>query len=380
MFAYHTSDGYDVLLEVTHELFDDDLQDLVFIDRPRICAIYTCSSTGEITKTERLKYFKSPKPSLYPINLNEGFDEYIFRPKVELTHLLDTVQKYILETKESVLQPDALNSEKSEGNAKRKLILCIRGALARIMAIPYRLQATKYNDFTIYASKYCDILHLTEFGWADRCTEEDSYHGKFVQTCFSYDPNEDPITDEPFDENSVPFGVYHTSLRKFDLIYSAEIGGVISDKKIDIQNMEEVNKSRFLMTKLLRAGNYSEETLNNPKCLIWWLQSYLTDTQDICFGLKNRNGIINHPVRVNTVNDIRNNRRWEPHICTGFLYSMLTLIEETMADVDCPYTVFEFQRDSFAGCIKFRKHTGKTEYSFLSEEYIKHCKERFDKI
>lgn len=67
---------------------------------------------------------------------------------------------------------------------------------------------------------------------------------------------------------------------------------------------------------------------------------------------------------------------WKPHACIRFLLTMLKLIEKTISSVSCPYTVYEFVCDLSTTCIKLKKHIGKTDYSFLTEEYIERCRKQ----
>lgn len=159
-------------------------------------------------------------------------------------------------------------------------------------------------------------------------------------------------------------------------------------------NTEEINRLRFIMTKQLNKNDWKGDILDHPKCLLWWLQAYLAKTSDICIGLRDQNGIVCTPVQVTRAEQIAKvkilivifcfqiiyilltfqNRKWKPHVCIRFLHSVLKLVEKTMAQVDCPYTVYEF--DSSTRCIKFKVHAGKTDLSFLSDDYIKKCKQR----
>uniref|UniRef100_A0A0A1XAA9 Decapping nuclease n=1 Tax=Zeugodacus cucurbitae TaxID=28588 RepID=A0A0A1XAA9_ZEUCU len=139
--------------------------------------------------------------------------------------------------------------------------------------------------------------------------------------------------------------------------------------------MGNINNLKFINTKLLWNSGFIN-IWKHPKSLLWWLQSYLSNSSDICVGLKDADGFIRMPVQLNQVKDLPRNQTWKPHICIRFLLTMLKLIETTMSSVNCPYTVYEFAYDSFTTCIKLKKHIGKTEYSFLSEEYIEHCRKQ----
>uniref|UniRef100_W8BSV2 Decapping nuclease n=1 Tax=Ceratitis capitata TaxID=7213 RepID=W8BSV2_CERCA len=385
MAAKHTDrDVYKILMNLEYkELTNDRHPPAFYLTRPEICALYSAVDPEFITRDVKLKYFKSPKS--YPIDLNEGFHQHIFQNRISNYQMLGKVQKFVLETEENVLQPNAsantqtsiTGSDRAQDMPKRKVVLSQRGFLSHIMLIPYRLKASEYNNVTFYATRYCGILHIMHMGWDEGRTKNDSYHGKFMDVCLSDDPDLDPITNVPVNDNERVYGIFKSTIKEYDLIYSAEVGGIISDHKIyDVYNMDEINKCRFINTKLLWTSQHTENIFNHSKSLHWWLQAYLAKSNDICVGLKDTDGVIRNEVVVNQVKNIPQQQKWKPHICTRFLRTTLKAVEEVMSEVDCPYTVYEFIYDSFKKCIKYRIYTGKTQYSFLSEKYIKHCKER----
>ncbi|XP_069964631.1 uncharacterized protein [Bactrocera oleae] len=306
--------------------------------------------------------------------------------------MLDITQKYVLDTKQNVLQPQgsenqtphqSLNTEddvsyQQRQNSKRKLVLSNRGCLSNIMAIPYRLEANTYNDRTFFATRYCGVFHISDCRWRTDNSSTVKFHSKFQQTCFSDklqdNPDMHPNTDVPVNDDAFISGIFHSTIKEFDLIYSGEIMGIVSKHKIDdMQNIENINKLRFINTKLFWKTRLPD-IWKDPKCLLWWLQSYLANTADICAGLKESDGCIHSPIQLKPVKNLPKDQKWKPHICIRFLLTMLQLIEKSMSSVDCPYTVFEFVYDSYAKCIKLKKHIGKTEYSFLTEEYIERCR------
>lgn len=113
--------------------------------------------------------------------------------------MLDITQKYVLDTKQNVLQPQgsenqtphqSLNTEddvsyQQRENSKRKLVLSNRGCLSNIMAIPYRLEANTYNDRTFFATRYCGVFHISDCRWRTDNSSTVKFHSKFQQTCFS---------------------------------------------------------------------------------------------------------------------------------------------------------------------------------------------------
>ncbi|XP_053945855.1 decapping nuclease DXO homolog isoform X2 [Anastrepha ludens] len=360
--------GYKVIMYLrSSELTNKIYLPAFYLSVPKIRAIYNVTSSDEVIDCVQLPYFKEPKATSYPLDLNKGFDQFIFRRNAEPFHIF---------AKACASSSTSCPDKQSAMGPKRKQILTTRGLLARIMLTPYRLKGSEYNSMTFYATRYCGIIHLTQLKFDDDGSKNCSYHSKFAQACFSDSPDLEPNTNVPVDENNIIFSIYQTTLKEFDLIYSAEIQGIISDHKInDIHNLDEINECRFVLTKVVPKKPIGD-IFDHPKCMLFWLQSYLANVNDIFIGVRNLDGVVNTPVQMKRVQDMPKNRSWQPHICIRFLHTMLSLVEETMANVDCPYTTYEFKYDSYAKCIKLKIHNGKSEYSLLSEEYIKKCKER----
>lgn len=383
------NNGYELLINLQASALTDEISSPPFyLSRPKIQKLYAYQRFEVNSNDVRLPYFI--KPRSYPIDLNKGFEKFIFRQHADFSKMLETTQKFIVDSEENVLQPygsvnpdthQSLKTEDDESyqprqNSKRKIVLSNRGCLSNIMIIPYRLGASKYNDKTIFATRYCGVLHISDYRYDNDTSRNNTYHSKFQQTCFSDGPDLDPDTDEPVNENEFIRGIFHTDLKEFDLIYSGELSGIVSSHKIDdMKNMETINKLQFISTKLLWNSDHSN-FWKHPKCLNWWATLYLANTSDLCVGLKDRDGVIRTPLQTKPVKDLPKDQSWKPRICIRFLLTMLELIEENMSSVNCPYTVYEFVHDSFAKCIKLKKHIGKTEYSFLSEEYIERCRKQ----
>ncbi|XP_049305392.1 uncharacterized protein LOC125776565 [Bactrocera dorsalis] len=383
------NNGYEILIELQASALTDEISSPPFnLSQPKILKLYAYKGFEANSSDVRLPYFIEPRS--LPIDLNKGLEEFIYRQQWEFSKMLETTLKYILDSEENVLQhygsenPDTHKSlKKGDGesyqprqNSKRKLVLSNRGCLSYIMIIPYRLVPSKYNDKTIFATHYCGVLHISDYRYDDNTTKANVFHNKFQQTCFSDDPDLDPNTDVPVNEDEFIRGVFQTTLKEFDLIYSGELSGIVSNHKIDdMQNMENINELQFISTRLLWNSDRSN-FWKNPKCVNWWATLYLAKTSDLCVGFKDKDGVIRTPLQRKPVKDLPKDQSWKPQICSRFLLTMLELIEKTMSSVNCPYTVYEFVYDSFAKCIKLKKHIGKTEYSFLSEEYIERCRKQ----
>lgn len=113
-------------------------------------------------------------------------------------------------------------------------------------------------------------------------------------------PSVAPDTRPPVNENEEFCCVYASSLNGKRMLYGAEMDGVLSSEKIDLETAN-LNDYEFTELKLkLKASrpnqihNYHRYKLRN-----WWCQSYLTGVRNIIVGTRTDKGILN------TVEEVR---------------------------------------------------------------------------
>ncbi|XP_037955654.1 decapping nuclease DXO homolog [Teleopsis dalmanni] len=325
-----------------------------YIKKPEIVDIMMrISFNSDYITPPNLKYFKEPK---VPLNLNEGFETYIFRNQNFYKKPMKQIEKYVLDNGITVL------NTAHQGNTQ---ICCRRSVLDAIMKTPYLYG--KSFEWTIYATKFDNVIYLTNHDTYKQFRRvTDSHHFKFRQFCLSDAPKKAIVSDTPIDENIQTYCIYRTTLKSFDLIYSAEVVGIISDTEVkDLKNMTELNACRFIWMRLTTPYGPTKE-----KYLHWWLQCYLANVSTMYVGCKTRHGIINE--KPNWVNPykIAKSNSWNINVGTTFLEKFLRNIKEKMSSVDCPYTVYEFRLEGANNLIKYKVHNGKSNFSFLTERYI----------
>ncbi|XP_011190451.2 uncharacterized protein LOC105217240 [Zeugodacus cucurbitae] len=367
-----TSLDYRIIMRVDLSTIMVQNQHAVSLVPPKIHTLYSCLNNDKFSDEVHLPFFKEPKAKSY--NLEE-LHKTTVTPNSEANFVLNKVEKYIMEAEENVLQPHkntATEKWQTQSKNKVKVFLCQRGILADIMYILYGLTIKQYNEVTFYVTKYCGVFHMRDEIWT--YNEREDYNRTFWQLCFPDNTDSDTTTDTPV--NDLVYGIFKTVMKDFHLIYSAKIGGVKSKHKIvNTHDMDEINKLTFIETKLIKENSFEDDILYHPKSFLWFLQGYLANIKHICVGVMDENHTVHTPVQVKQIKDITKIREWRPDIYIGFLHTILKLIEKTMRHVDCPYTVYEFRYVFTENCIKLKKHNGKSEQSFLSEDYIKKCKQ-----
>ncbi|XP_065357945.1 decapping nuclease DXO homolog [Calliphora vicina] len=201
----------------------------------------------------------------------------------------------------------------------------------------------------------------------------ETHHGRFHKLLFTDSPDNPPNIDEPGDDNIKLVGIQRSNFGKYDIIYTGEIQGIDSNEEIkDFDDIDALNSCRFVYSKQM----WSRLKHKDHRYLTYWLQSYLSNVEDVYIGYKIKDGIIVQPIERKAVADIPKNRFWQPSICTGFLNEFLQNVEKCMSSVNCLNTVFLFHYDQKNKRFSYEIFKGQTEKTFISEEYMKYCMEK----
>lgn len=349
----------------------------LYLDRPRIVGLLE-SDGYEVKFAGRMRYIRLPKSDKYPLDLKEGYECYKHRPEDYFRDRLSQVAFYII-------QKDVFGECYKQGGIEMKFgkeehnydVISCRGVLSTLMEAPYKfgIRLPSPIKWTIRATHFKGKLFLTvnkhdeENLAARRLNINSSYHFKFEQYCLTDNPHRDPNTNGPIDESQQLFCILRSKLKNFNLLYSAEMNGIVFTGKLcDVNNEAEISQSRYAHTKLMKAS--FNNWMQNYRILSWWLKAYLASVNDIYIGFKTNQGLVEEPVQHILAQDLPKGQRWCPKVCIQFAYLFIAKVHEEMQDIDCPYTCYEFAFDSDKECIEYRTHHSSSEYSFLNEHII----------
>ncbi|XP_037816076.1 decapping nuclease DXO homolog [Lucilia sericata] len=330
----------------------------VYFTIPRLVAYYEYNH-GKITPAKRIMYYRNPTPRQYPIDLNAGFETYIRRKSSIRSQYIELLLKY-----EMKCNGECRDVEKTK-------VITRRGTLVHIMESYYNKQ---YDKLSIRVSRYNGNIYMVREELDDSLSELkpcNTHHIQLEKFLFTDSPDKPGKTNEPCDENIVLVGVHRSNFGKYDIIYSGEIQGIISQEKIkDFDDLVALNDCRFVFTKQMW------KTIKNKdnKYLKYWLQSYLANVKDIYVGYKNKNGIIEEPIENITARNLPKNCFWKPSICMGLLYDFLQNVEKRMSTVNCLNTVYMFHYNPEEKIFSYEIFKGKTDKTFISEDYMKYYK------
>ncbi|XP_037808824.1 decapping nuclease DXO homolog [Lucilia sericata] len=344
------------LYKITPETLKKFEENCVYFKKPELVAYYDYLD-GFIVKASSIKYLKHPDTLSYPMDLNKGFHEYTMPKTVSLSRQI----------KPSLIYYDSLSDDLDDTKNMRKTkVITRRGTLVRLMETHYNNVIT---DLTIRVTRYNGNLYMI----LDQKELSDSelnpvhtHHKHLERFIFSDAPDIPPILYEPIDENFYQIGVHRSSFGKYDIIYSGEMQGIISNEEIEDFDARTLNDCRFVFTKQMWWSYKDQDT----KYLRIWLQSYLANVQDLYIGYKNRHGIIEKPIEHNKAKDLPKDRFWKPVICTGFLHEFLENVEKCMSSVNCLNTVYEFHYDQEEKSFSYEIFNGKSDKSFIIDNDV----------
>lgn len=160
-----------------------------------------------------------------------------------------------------------------------------------------------------------------------------------------------------------------TRLDSFKILYAAEVDGVDEDvKKESLDDMQFIEiKTRMADTTERQYNNYLKFKL--PK---WWCQSFLVGVEKIYCGFRTEDG---HVKKIEAL-EVKNipkmcQYHWSPNIMVQFGVDFLAMVHDLMQEVDCPYTVYQFNYDSNVNRnITYEVFQDKNTFSFLPETHM----------
>lgn len=114
-------------------------------------------------------------------------------------------------------------------------------------------------------------------------------------------------------------------------------------------------------------GDYPLENFKKKRFLNWWTQSFLVGIPKIYCGVRTRDEHVNK-IEEWSVEGLPSicQDYWSPARVLNSGAEFLTRVNDVMAEVDCPYTVYQFSCDNY----KYEIFRGKNQLSFLPDNFI----------
>ncbi|XP_061402911.1 decapping nuclease DXO homolog [Musca vetustissima] len=341
-----TGENKNLLMKVEghHPLNFEKYKDIM--ETPKIVGFYSYDY-NKFEPSKYIKYFKEPKSSSYPLNLNGG--EWIPCQNGQSDTRLHIPLTYAMTIDDSINQP----------NVKTTNVYTGRRVLTQLMEYCYSI-----HDDTIFVTRHNGNLYMTSLVY--RHTPPHMHHKRLEQLLFTDSPDEEPQPDKPIDFNKTLSCLHRTNMGKFSIFYAGDVQGIISDKKLDnLNDMDMLNQCRFVFTKQLWTTQKKEHILQR-----YWVQSRLSNIDDIYIAYKDCSGVVNNPIehlKTSELPEVYNN--FKPEICFGFLYEFLENVENLMSNVNSLDTVYEFNLKPKEKTVIYKIHEGKTDNTFIPKYY-----------
>lgn len=131
-------------------------------------------------KPKNLKYFKEPKLTAYPIDLNEGYERHRFRD----------IAAFYGNSLSKVINWD-VKQNSTNSNPNKEETLCIythRHAIVKIIQSHFNKKGCKFLDWNLYVTKFGNKLYMYDENDESRHDDKEKkncYHYKLEQILFS---------------------------------------------------------------------------------------------------------------------------------------------------------------------------------------------------
>lgn len=165
-----------------------------------------------------------------------------------------------------------------------------------------------------------------------------------------------------------------TALEGMRILYAAEMDGVDDLTVPATEPQPDLNQLKFVEVKTRMRDTTDQQYKNFVKWKLpkWWCQSFLVGVDTIYSGYRTRDGFVQEieSLAVRQIPKMAHNV-WSPAVMLRFGADFLATVQDLMADVDCPETVYQFSYDSNKNWnVTYKEFKGRNELSFLPQNHI----------
>uniref|UniRef100_A0A8D8M873 Decapping nuclease n=1 Tax=Cacopsylla melanoneura TaxID=428564 RepID=A0A8D8M873_9HEMI len=332
------------------------------LENVRACGFYSIDSSGTyLADNSEMKYLYPPY--LYrqtleqPFDLNQDYDKIV--PKVNVgSASLTNITKWLRENPNKTQDVD---------------FICFRGTFSTVMIsslienrLDWRIGAYLINK-TIYLCNFDTELKKEDI--KQQLSNPDSVRNsnwgfKFEQYMLSDDPVVKPDGKGELNLNREFCVLYHAKMGHFNLLYGAEMDGILKESKMNSDPSRELENVDFVELKTGKPVGL--------KMIKWWAQSYFVGIKNLICGEKTENEV--KSLKRIPVSDILETVNYKGKKinecnCCNFILEILEFIRNKLMSYEQGmYFLFEWDpRDRF----RIRAYiTDNPEYKFLTQDFI----------
>ncbi|XP_075148330.1 uncharacterized protein LOC142222201 [Haematobia irritans] len=338
-----------------------------FFERPRLTGLYNVDY-DKFYPSDTIKYhLKSKNQIVYPLDLN-GTSEFSLKYRTQ-KHFYHGLMHTIF----GGTSMFAKEKEEHAGDIELTNVYSRHGVLENIMEFCY---GKLY--FNVLVSR-CNgqlfiIKELEKEEEFDR-SQVVFHHMRLSELVFRDSQSAVEDGRKEYDDNRFQILTHKTSLGRYNLHYVGRTQGILANGQdcMKINDLRTLNNQRFVAVKQM----WAEMKGNEQRLLKYWLQGYLSNIKDLFIAYKDSDGIVREPMEHFRLCDIPKKCSWKPNVCTVFLLSFLNKVERLMQNVDSLDTVYKFSFNGKHKTVFYKIYEGKSEYSFIPNEYADFIKERF---
>ncbi|KAM3966852.1 decapping and exoribonuclease protein-like [Aphomia sociella] len=324
----------------------------------------------------QLKYLTAIPKGRLSFNLNHGIDKAVKRTTDDNDEKISLLLRFLLD-KEPHLPHNTLEP----------LFITYRRTLISVMCSAFssrenlRIMATLYNNCIYLCSLETeqDIQRRQSRNLQE--TKFCAWGYKFEQYMLSDLPHLKPNIDNPVIENEEFSIFYRSLLGKHNLLYGAQIDGLLAVNKKGLdppktdnteENINYLRNNDFIELKTNREifNRRQEQSFRKYKLLRCWCQCYLAGLKGLLVGFRNDDGIIQRTQWFDTQEIVAYcKHEWTPDTALGFLDHFLSFVKRhfyNQSDKGIGPTSIEFEVDGTN--IKVNEKTNRTE--ILPEWYL----------
>lgn len=247
-----------------------------------------------------------------------------------------------------------------------------------IMGTPYEHR----ECWSVLATRYKNTIFLCNLETPEKRSERMNqtetdlrftrYGFKFEKYVYADHPSKDPPrSSEPVIEPEEFCVMFKTAIDGKTILYGAEVDGVMNTGR-EVTTLEQLRQSTLTEVKVKRRESNQRQLQNfhRFKTRKWWQQSFLVGIDNIHYGVRNDDGIVEeiHSISLKEMSDTaKENNYWHGTVAMNFLNDFLNKVKADMGNIDNPNIVFKYNYDLRS--VTFQKFEGH-RYQFLNDGFV----------
>lgn len=169
-----------ILFKITPTILNLYDQSSVFLTKPYLLAIYD-NNYGEISLANKIRYFKIPELSQYPLDLNSGYETFRPRQSYVFSNTMEITLKYIMST----AAEGGDGSDDNVDGVERTTIYTRRGTLATIMQSNFVKHCWSVRVSRYMGNLYMVVINNRTYRSSEQVIKRETHHERLDKLLFA---------------------------------------------------------------------------------------------------------------------------------------------------------------------------------------------------